>query len=118
MYQRLSYRILALIGFALVSATVTLGQSLGETEVITLNRNDTWQGAQLIGSSKSRAFNKLLVVTLDQPHHRQPCRILSFTMEKLVCSRASEVLAPFCRSKLPPSSFPVTDVRSYGYFWD
>ncbi len=88
MYQRLNYRILALIGFALVSATITRGQSLEKTEVLTINPNDTWQGAQLIGSSKGRAFSKLFVVTLDQPHQRQPCRILSFTIDKLVCSRA------------------------------
>jgi hypothetical protein len=36
---------------------------------------------------QGQAFNKLFVVTLDQPHHRQPCSTLSFTIDKLVCSR-------------------------------
>jgi hypothetical protein len=38
----------------------------------------------LVGSSKY----KLLVVTVDQPHRRQACRIQSFTLDKLVCARA------------------------------
>ena len=87
MHQRRNYRILVLFGLALISAEGTLAQSPARSEVLTLNPNDTWQAAQLISSSKGRDFRKLFVVTFDQPDHRKACRILSFTMDKLVCSR-------------------------------
>jgi hypothetical protein len=54
-----------------------------------LNPDHSWQGAaQWIGSSRGKLIRKILIVTLDQPLRRQPCRIQSFTSEKLVCSRA------------------------------
>jgi hypothetical protein len=86
MLQRAIRRILALFVIALVSATITLAQSPTSPETLTVptRTGNTWQAAQLVGSSKG----KLFVVTLDQPHRRQACRIQSFTLDKLVCSRA------------------------------
>jgi hypothetical protein len=42
-----------------------------------------WQTAQAGGSPK----HKLFLVTLDQPTHRQSCRVQSFTLDRIVCSR-------------------------------
>jgi hypothetical protein len=86
MSQRTIRPILTLITLTVVSATIAVAQSPTSTEVFTiatrLTSND-WQVAQSVGSSKGM----LQVVTLDQPHRRQTCRIQSFTLDKLVCSR-------------------------------
>lgn len=88
MHQRTIRRILTLLGLALVAATVALAQSPASPEVFSIpvgnTANNTWQVAQSDGSSRG----KLFVVTLDQPHRRQTCRVQSFTPDKLVCSRA------------------------------
>ena len=55
-----------------------------ETLAIPISTSNSWQVAQSVGSSKG----KLFVVTLDQPQRLQTCHIRSFTLDKLVCSRA------------------------------
>lgn len=84
MPQRIIRSILTLFAPALVSATIALAQSPISPEAPAITTSNTWQVAQSVGFSKG----KLFVVTLDQPHRRQTCRIQSFAMEKLVCSRA------------------------------
>jgi len=84
MSQRTIRSGLTLFVLALIIATVALAQSSTSLGVSANATRYTWQGAQLAGSSKSRLF----VVTLDQPHRRQTCRVQSFTMDRLVCSRA------------------------------
>jgi len=84
MLRRTIRSILTLFALALVSASIALAQSRISTGAPAITTRNTWQVAQLVGSSKS----KLFVVTLDQPHRRQTCRIQSFTTEKIVCSRA------------------------------
>jgi hypothetical protein len=87
--------ILTLLTIILVSAIVVLAQTPSSTEGLTLNTSnnialnpgDTWEGAQLIVSSKGKDFRKLFIVTADRPDHRQPCHVQSFTEDKLVCSR-------------------------------
>lgn len=76
--------ILTFFAIAFVFATVAVAQAATSVEVPVSTANPSWQAAQLVGSSKG----KLFVVTLDQPHRRQTCRIQSFTLDKLVCSRA------------------------------
>jgi hypothetical protein len=85
MSQRTVSHILTLTAFAFVSSTIAFAQSADLQEVVSIpiRSSGSWLAAQSIGSSKG----KLFVVTLDQPHHRQTCRIQSFTLEKLVCSR-------------------------------
>jgi hypothetical protein len=75
MPQRTIRRILTLVALSLVAATIALAQS---------PTSNNWQIAQSVGPSKG----KLYVVTLDQPGRRQTCHIQSFTIDKLVCSRA------------------------------
>src|SRR5579862_2299680 len=82
MHQRTIRSILTIFPLAIVSATIALAQSITSSEVPAIATNNSWQATQLAGSSKG----KLYVVTLDQPHRRQTCRIQSFTMDKLVCS--------------------------------
>jgi hypothetical protein len=86
MLERTIRSILALFVIALFSATISLAQSptSPETPTIPTRTSNTWQAAQLAGPSKGKFF----VVTLGQPHRRQACRIQSFTLDKLVCSRA------------------------------
>jgi hypothetical protein len=83
MPQRTIRRILTLFAFSLVPATIALAQSPTPPEAPAIPASNTWQVAQLVGSSKS----KLFVVTFERPHRRQTCRIQSFTLGKLVCSR-------------------------------
>jgi hypothetical protein len=73
-------RVLTLFALALVSTTVALAQSPTLPKAIAT----TWEIAQQVGSTKG----KLFVVTVDQPDRRQTCRVRSFTLDKLVCSRA------------------------------
>ncbi len=84
MHQRIVRRIITLFAMVLISATVALAQSHFSTSIQAIPTSNSWQGAQQVGSSKG----KLFVVTLDQPHRRQTCRIQSFTPDKLVCFRA------------------------------
>jgi hypothetical protein len=88
MAQRSNLRLLTVIALALVFATVALAQSPDSTETLTVPFGrtpiSTWQVAQQVGSSKG----KLLIVTVDQPHRRQTCRVQSFAQDRLVCSRA------------------------------
>lgn len=84
MRQRTIRGVLALFALALVSATVARSQSRNLTEPLAGSVYNTWEIAQQVGSSKG----KLIIVTMDQPNRRQTCRIKSFTLEKLVCSRA------------------------------
>jgi hypothetical protein len=78
-------RISTLFALALVSVTLARTQSQTSTvEILVSNSKSSWQAAQSAGSSE----RKLIVVTLDQPNRRQTCRVQSFTLEKLVCSRA------------------------------
>jgi hypothetical protein len=84
MPRRTVCSILTFLALALVPATIALAQSPTLPEPPAITFSNTWQIAQSAGSSKS----KLFVVTLDQPHRQQICRIKSFTLDKLVCSRA------------------------------
>jgi len=91
-------RIVTIFALALVSATIAIAQSPDSTEAFTIPignvASNDWQVAQSVGSP----MGMLQVVTLDQPHRRQTCRIQSFTLDKLVCSR---VLGG-SRTYLPP----------------
>jgi hypothetical protein len=75
---------LMLFVFALVLTTIALAQSSISPIEIGNTANHTWESAQMRGSSD----HKLIVVTLDQPHHAQTCRVKSFTTDKLVCKLA------------------------------
>jgi hypothetical protein len=59
--------ILTLFVIALVSPIVALAQSPTSSRAPAITAINTWQVAQLVGSSKG----KLFVVTIDQPHRRQ-----------------------------------------------
>jgi hypothetical protein len=83
--QRTVRHILTSIVLTLVSATIAFAQSSTSIE-IPVDSHNSWQVAQLVGASKSKL--KLSVVTIDQPNHRQTCHVQSFTVDKLVCSRA------------------------------
>ena len=89
MSQRSICRILFPFALSLASMTITLAQSPDSPETFAIPIGNSsvvndWQVAQQVGATKG----KLLVVTQDQPQRRQACRIQSFTLEKLVCSRA------------------------------
>jgi hypothetical protein len=76
--------ILTLFALALVSATIALAQSSTSSKTPVIPTRNNWQITQSVGSSKG----KLFIVTLDQPDRKQTCHIQSFTIDKLVCSRA------------------------------
>jgi hypothetical protein len=82
--QRTIRSILTMLAFSLVSASIAHAQSSTSVEIPVTPTRNNWQIAQSVGSSKI----KLFVVTLDQPDRRQTCRVQSFTVDKLVCSRA------------------------------
>jgi hypothetical protein len=84
MSQRTIRSIVTLFALVLVSATIALAQSSTSSEAPLTPTHNNWQIAQSGSSSKS----KLFVVTLDQPSRRQTCHVQSFTIDKLVCSRA------------------------------
>ena len=84
MPQRFIRSILILFALALVSATIAQAQSSTSSEAPVVPDRNNWQLAQSVGSSKG----KLFVVTADQPDRKQTCHIQSFTIDKLVCSRA------------------------------
>ena len=108
MSQRTTRGIFTLVAIALISATMALPQSptstvtpampansprlapsVGSSKgdmllILSKNSSHTWLDAQWIGASN----HKLVVVTFDQPHRRQSCHVKSFTVDKLVCSRA------------------------------
>ena len=89
MPQRTIRNILIISPLVLVSATIAFAQSPTSTKTVTspvgnIPASNSWQIAQQAGSS----LGKLIVVTLDEPHRRQACRIKSFTVDKLVCFRA------------------------------
>lgn len=84
MPQRTMRNILILLALALISASIALAQSPTSPEAPAITTSNAWRVAQSVGSFK----RKLFVVTLDQPHRRQTCRVESFTVDKLVCSRA------------------------------
>ncbi len=84
MPQRSIRSILVLFAVALVSATIAIAQPPASTEAHAIHTSNTWQIAQSVGPSKG----KLFVITVDQPDRKQSCRIQSFTVDKLVCSRA------------------------------
>jgi hypothetical protein len=84
MIQRKIRGILIFFVLGPISATIALAQSPTSTiEIPVVSSQGTWEVAQQLAFSKE----KLFVVTLDQPHRRQTCRIQSFTVDKLVCSR-------------------------------
>ncbi len=84
MPQRMIRRVLILSALAIASSTVSLAQSLTAPQAPAIPARNTWQVAQSAGPSKG----KLFVVTVDQPQRRQTCHIQSFSVDKLVCSRA------------------------------
>ena len=84
MPQPLMRNILMLSTLTIVSTISAFAQLVTSHEPSTVLRAETWQVAQSAASSSRR----LDVVTMDQPRRRQSCRIQSFTMDKLVCSRA------------------------------
>lgn len=71
-------------GLALISATFACAQATTSFTAPISSGNESWESAQSLGSAK----HKLIVITLDEPDHRQTCHVRSFTQEKLVCSRA------------------------------
>jgi hypothetical protein len=81
-YRTMS-RVLILFTLSLFSATIACAQSPASSEIPAANADNAWRAAQLVGSSKRSLF----VVTLDRPNRRQSCRVRSFTLDKLVCSR-------------------------------
>ncbi len=88
MFQR-TVRIFTIIALAVVSATIAVAQSPTATKALekasnNISPGNDWQIAQQVGASKG----KLYVVAVDQPNRRQGCRVRSFTLDKLVCSRA------------------------------
>src|SRR6185437_7333145 len=83
MPQQYIRSILILIALAVISSTLAVAQSRTSLESGAVTSNHDWQNAQSISSSSG----KLFVVTIAQPSRRQPCRIRSFTPDKLVCSR-------------------------------
>jgi hypothetical protein len=83
MRQRTIRPIVTLLALVFVSATITLAQSTTTLEIPVAPDRNTWRGAPSFGSSKG----KLFVVTIDQPHRRQTCRVKSLTQDELVCSR-------------------------------
>jgi hypothetical protein len=89
MSQRIIRCTFTLSAVFLTSAIIALAQSptsieIGPVPVGNTPTSNSWQVAQQVGSSTGRLF----VVTLDQPHRRQACRVKSFTVDKLVCFRA------------------------------
>lgn len=84
MPQRMIRSILTLALLALAFATIVLAQAPVSPKPAYDPADRAWQVAQAAGPPKG----KLIVVTLDQPNHRQSCHIQSFTPAKLVCSRA------------------------------
>jgi hypothetical protein len=89
MHPRTICRVFTPFALALVCAATVLAQSPASSETFNIPAGNTaaantWQVAQQVGPTKG----KLFVVTLDRPNRRQACRILFFTPEKLVCSRA------------------------------
>ena len=83
MAHQIFRRFSSLFALTLVSATIALAQSPTVREDLGAAASDSWQTAQSAGPSRGELF----VVTLNQPHRRQACRIQSFTQDKLVCSR-------------------------------
>ncbi len=84
MHQRTIRRIIVVIALVFVSAAIAVAQSSTSPEVPAIPTRNNWQIAQSVSSAQG----KLFVVTLDQPNRRQTCHIRSFTIDKLVCSRA------------------------------
>ena len=84
MYQQVTRSILTFSAIALTSAAIAFAQN--STTIVTPAKepNSSWSFAQSGGSSK----HTILVYTLDHPDRRQTCHVQSFTVEKLVCSRA------------------------------
>lgn len=84
MPQRTIRRVFILLATALVSAIIAPAQSSITTETLVAPESKSWQDTQSVAPSKGKVF----VVTIDQPNRRQTCRIQSFTLDQLVCSRA------------------------------
>jgi len=84
MPQRITRRTFTLLALSVVSATIVLAQSTTSLEVRHDLASGSWQAAQSFAPSTG----KLIVVTVDQPQRWQTCRIHSFAVDKLVCSRA------------------------------
>lgn len=74
--------IINLFGIVLISATFAFAQAGTSFAVPLSGGNQSWESAQSLSSGK----HKLIVITLDQPDHRQTCHVRSFTQEKLVCA--------------------------------
>ena len=111
MRQQITHRILYIFGLALASAIVASAQASASGNVLTLNPDNSWQGAvQWIGSSRGKLVRKIVIVTLDQPLRRQSCRIQSFTSEKLVCSRVLGDARIFLPSQVLALIVPGDDV--------
>ncbi|HEU5350102.1 MAG TPA: hypothetical protein VFU55_00785 [Terracidiphilus sp.] len=84
MRHRIVRRSLTLFALAMALASIAPAQSSTSTVSIGQTTIHSWQYVQTLGSSKHR----LVVVTFDQPHRRQACRVKSFTKDELVCKRA------------------------------
>ncbi len=76
--------ILSLCPLLVAQQPAQVASPSSETFAIPTSTSNLWQVAQSVSSSNS----KLFVVTLDQPRRRQTCHVRSFTLDKLVCSRA------------------------------
>lgn len=84
MCQQVIRSILTFSTIALTSATTAFAQNSTTIAIPAKERNTSWSFAQSGGSSK----HTILVYTLDHPDRRQTCHVQSFTVDKLVCSRA------------------------------
>ena len=84
MSQRTIRCISPLSVLAIVATVSAFAQSMAVPSAGVTPASRTWEAAQGDGSGKG----KLFVVTLGEPDRRQSCHIKSFTVEKLVCSRA------------------------------
>ena len=84
MSQRSIRSVLTVFAVAIVSTVSAFAQSSVVHLAMASPASITWEAAQAVGSGKG----KLFVVTLDEPDRRQSCHIKSFTVEKLICSRA------------------------------
>jgi hypothetical protein len=84
MPQRTIRCTVAIVVFAFVFAQHVHAQSTTSLDFRNGPGSDSWQIAQSFAPAKG----KLIVVTAGAPQRWQTCRIESFTVDKLVCSRA------------------------------
>jgi hypothetical protein len=92
--------VLNLLLLCVICPIIALAQS--PTSVHSPTISNSWQVAQSVASSSK----KLIVFTPEQPNRRQTCRVQSFTLEKLVCSRAIGGPRTYLPSQIVALFFP------------